>query len=243
MSTYSHKKILSLLILKTIILISLTNFLNAQTTSEEKLRYSKLRHFVANWQIHQLKDSGALIVRLKSNQKLLQILKEKNQQQTIKQIQNETNTHNKIILQSFKKQYNFSPVYFIYDYATTELLKNKKSKIFLNENLEIDTTITLKENFYLIADIFAPVIESKLPLLPDTVASKTSESGPANKTAAILLKNKYNLQLKHPFPYMVNGYNILKFEKYVLKLNQKLHKFLEKNPPQPSPASIKHYLY
>ncbi len=243
MSTYLHSKISLISTLQTIIIIVFTNFLNAQTSSENKLRYSKTRYLVANWQIHQLKDSGALIVRLKSNQKLLQILKEKNQQQTIKQIQNETNTHNKIILQSFKKQYNFSPVYFIYDYATTELLKNKKSKIFLNDNLEMDTTITLKENFYLIADIFAPVIESKLPLLPDTVASKTSESGPANKTAAILLKNKYNLQLKHPFPYMVNGYNILKFEKYVLKLNQKLFKFYNKNPKESYPPSVKHYLY
>ncbi|GIV27152.1 MAG: hypothetical protein KatS3mg027_0966 [Bacteroidia bacterium] len=243
MNKLSHQKHYNVLILKSLIVLLFASYLNAQNSSEIKLRYPKLRYLVSNWQIHQLKDSGALIVRLRSNQKLLQILKEKNQLQTIKQIQNETNTHNKIIMQSFKKHYNFSPVYFMYDFSTNELIKNPKAKVFLNDNLEIDTTIYLKESFYLYADIFSPVIESTLPLLPDSLAINASESGPANKTAAILIKNKYNLQLKHPFPYLINGYNILKFEKYVIKLNQKFFKFLDKNPKEHYPSQIKPYLY
>jgi len=215
----------------------------AQSKNEFKVSYNKLRNYITKWQIHQLADSGALIVRLPSKQKLIQILTNNQQNQQVEWIKKQRDYENAIIIKAFLTKYQFSPVYFTYDYLSLEIIKGKVKNVFLNENLQIDSTINLKQKYYLFADIQSPIIESTLPIVPDSLAPKVSETGSSIKTAAILIKNKYGHQLKRPFPYYVSGTNILKYEKYVSKLNRNFLKFYQKtNRPQYIPE-LKPYLY
>jgi len=226
-----------------VVWLFLSNVSFTQTNNEFKIRYNKLRNYIAEWQIHQLADSGALIVRLPSKQKLIQILTNNQQNKQVEQIQKQRDYENTIIIKAFLTNYNFSPVYFTYDYLSLDIIKGKLKDVFLNENLQIDSTIYLKQTYYLFADIQSPIIESTLPIVPDSIAPKVSETGSSIKTAAILIKNQYGHQLKRPFPYYVSGTNIMKYEKYVSKLNKNFLKFYQKTNRPQYILELKPYLY
>lgn len=219
--------------------------LYAQTNHSYKGEFEhfrKRRILIANWQIHQLADSGALVVRLKSNRKAIQILLSKNQHKTAKEIEINTFYENKKIVSAFARNYHFSKLYFIYDYSSDSLLKGFRKGFFLDTNLQRSPNIEMKETFYLIAEK-GTLTESHLGLVPDSMAAKVSESGATIKEVAIVVKNKFGIQLKNPFPYYVAGTNINKYDTYVKKFNNKLIKFRQKSPKLDYPIDLKPFMY
>ena len=204
--------------------------------------FAKRRYLLANWQINQLADSGALIIRLKSKRKTIEALKKNNQLKAAKELEQTVYAENKMIVRAFARHYTFSKFYFIFDYSSDSLLKGFRKGFFLDTNLTRQPTITMSEKFYLIAEQDA-LVESALGLIPDSLASSVTETGAPVKQVAIVIKNKYGHQLKRPFPYYVKGTKLKKYSEYVLKLNNQFQTFQSKNPRIPYPRDLKPFMY
>ncbi len=205
-------------------------------------KYSQRRQLLANWKINQLADSGALIVRLKSNRKAIDLLKKNKNYSSAKELEQFTQYQNKIIMKAFIHHYKFSKYYFIYDYSSDSLLKGTHKGIFLDTNLNRDSYIEMKEKFYLIAEKDY-IIQSSIGLVPDSLAQKITDKGTPVKEVSILIKNKYGHQLKPPFPYYIKGTNPKKYNDYVISLNTAFKKFREKNPRKNYPVELSAYMY
>lgn len=218
--------------------IAQSDYLN----KEQFEKFRTKRWLVANWQINQLADSGALVVRLKSNKKAIDILKKENRLNAAKQIEIQTYNENKMMVRSFYKHYNFSKLYFIYDYSSDSLLKGYRQGFFLDSNLQRNRNIQMKEKFYLLAERDY-VVQSSIGFVTEADAKKITETGAPIKQVAIIIKNKYGHQLKDPFPYYVKGTNLSKYDIYVQKLVKKLKKFKEKNPRTDYPEFVLPFLY
>jgi hypothetical protein len=185
--------------------------LNAQTDAESVQRppdfqdqdqfkhFNKRRKDVAKWQINQLKN-GALLVRLHNNKFLAEQLRKKGLADLAIQKEHEAIAVNQNTVRAFSKYYTFSKVYFFYSEFSDTLLKGARSGIFLDSSLQVDPAITLKENFYLLAEKDV-VYNSSIGFVKEDTASFIKETGPGTKEFAIVLKNKYSHQLKEPFPY------------------------------------------
>lgn len=236
------KKLLVLLI---ILFSNMQNYVQSQPDYLNESEYKRFRYrriLVANWQIYQLADSGALVIRLKSNKKVIDILKKNNQNATAKELEKSTQDLNKKIIRAFVHQYTFSKYYFMYDYFSDSLLKGARKNIFLDTNLNINPTITMSEKFYLIAEK-DNVVQSSIGFVTEQEAQQITETGAPVKEVAIVIKNKYGIQLKSPFPFYVAGTNPDKYNIYISKLNAHLIKFKNKNPRQIYPPDVKPYLY
>ncbi|GAB4449423.1 MAG: hypothetical protein OHK0036_06400 [Bacteroidia bacterium] len=228
--------------LLTLLILITSNIYSQNNNDYQFYKFRQRRILLANWQINQLVDSGALIVRLKSNRKVIEMLKAQQKLKTAKEVELSTYSENKKIASAFARNYKFSKLYFMYDYSSDSLLKGIRKGFFLDTNLNRNPDIELIENFYLIAER-GSLVESHLGLIPDSLATKVSESGPTSKEVAIIVKNKYGFQLKHPFPYYVNGMNINKYDIYVTKFVNKLNKFKQKSPRVEYPLDLRPYMY
>ncbi|MEW6773720.1 MAG: hypothetical protein AB1304_06960 [Bacteroidota bacterium] len=228
--------------LLTLLILITSNIYSQNNNDYQFYKFRQRRILLANWQINQLADSGALIVRLKSNRKVIEMLKAQQKLKTAKEVELSTYSENKKIVSAFARNYKFSKLYFMYDYSSDSLLKGFRKGFFLDTNLNRNPDIELKEKFYLIAER-GSLVESHLGLIPDSLATKVSESGPTSKEVAIIVKNKYGIQLKHPFPYYVNGMNINKYDIYVTKFANKLNKFKQKSPRVEYPLDLRSYMY
>jgi hypothetical protein len=166
---------------------------------DEFKHFNKRRHDVSRWQINQLKD-GALVVRLHNNRYLAEQLKKRGQTDLAVQKEHEAFAINKNIVRAFQKYYTFSKVYFFYSEQSDTLQKGARSGIFLDTNLTIDPSITLNENFYLLAEK-DDVYNSSIGFVKEDTARFIKEKGNAVREVPLVLKNKYGHQLKDPFPF------------------------------------------
>jgi len=167
--------------------------------SKQFEHFKKRRKIVSAWQINQLKQ-GALVVRLKTNNTLINALIRQGNRQLASQKQLQQYAANKNAMLAYIDNYKFSKLYFIYSDSSNSLLKGKRSHIFLDTNLMVDPSIEMKEDFYLIAERDY-AYNSSIGYVKEDTARFVFESGNPIKERAIVLKNKYGHQLKAPFPY------------------------------------------
>ncbi|MCH2044978.1 MAG: hypothetical protein MK212_12740 [Saprospiraceae bacterium] len=122
---------------------------------------AKIRKEKAKQAIKALYNDGAVIVRLVSKAKNIEVLQRslrssqlnktqrKRYQKTLNIMIEERDKNNKTIIQSFKDSFNFCPVYFIYDTSSRSLQKKEHGDIFLDlvdDKIVKTTDITFKEN-------------------------------------------------------------------------------------------------
>lgn len=139
--------------------------------------------------------NGYLIIRLESNSKKIASLEKTLKNPKLKPKAKErlnklledtktaTRQNNQTILQAFKKAYEFSPVRFMYDYDTPKLKDRQMSGYFLNDFLELDSTIQL-DTFSFVTGRFG--------------RTDPQESG--QSVEAIILTDSDLKDLKKPFP-------------------------------------------
>jgi hypothetical protein len=166
---------------------------------DEFKHFNKRRQAVSKWQINQLKN-GALLVRLHDNKFLAEQLRKRGQSDLALQKEHEAFAINKLIVRAFTRYYTFSKVYFFFSDKSDTLLKGARSGIFLDTNLTIDPSVTMAENFYLIAEK-DDIYNSSIGFVKEDTARFVKETGNAVKEAPIVIKNKYSHQLKEPFPF------------------------------------------
>ncbi|MDO9000585.1 MAG: hypothetical protein Q7W45_12520 [Bacteroidota bacterium] len=164
-------------------------------------KFRKRRMIIAAWQINQLKE-GAIVVRLKTNQKLIEALRKQGNESLAIEKEAEQFAIDKNTLDAYRKQLTFCKVYFMYSYSSDSLLQGAKTGIFLDSNLIVDPLITMNEKFYLIAERDY-AYNSSIGFVKEDSAKFVSEHGNPVKEMAVVVKNKYSHQLKAPFPYYV----------------------------------------
>lgn len=165
--------------------------------------------------IRQLKD-GVVLVRLKTSNlqvaKLIELGKVEEAKEKVI-LQQEKNLK---IVKSFSKYFNFCKVYFFYS-NNSELVKQKKTEgIFLDLNLNVDSSIKLNEVNVFIVDIG--------DLFFDAFSSHSEGIGIMNQDFELLVK---------PFPYYIGKSRVLPVfkrstDELIEMLNEELHAFYYK---------------
>jgi hypothetical protein len=164
-------------------------------------KFYKRRNAVSAWQINQLKN-GALVVRLKTNKLAIDELNKAGKTDLARQKELESFAINKITMIAFRDYFNFCKVYFLSSNFSDSLLNGARSGIFLDTNMNVDPTLKMTENFYLLAERDYSY-NSSIGFVPEDSARGVQEKGNAVKQMAFVIKNKYGHQLKNPFPYSV----------------------------------------
>ena len=135
--------------------------------------------------IDQLKE-GFLLVRLRSVEKQMQILRQKGKRTASYRLRNEAKLKNALVVKAFSENFKFAPVYFFYS--------KHSGKIRLNE---LDSIV--------VGDDFLPIEQELLKDKTFLVAEFAEIQPPANGAglpALIVMDNQLH-QLKKPFPFYV----------------------------------------
>lgn len=203
--------------------------------------FSQKRGDVARAQVKELKN-GALLVRLKTNQKAIDQLKAAGKMDYATQIERETQQTNKVIMRAYLKEFTFCPVYFFFSQYSDSVKHQHLQGIFADTNLQVDPSIVCNARFYLVAEQ-GNVYSSSLGLVPLSEAPRAQESGTATKEVSVVIKNRYFIQLHEPFPYYQKGYNLKKYAGYIASMNERLTKFYEANKDFAAPSDIRELVY
>lgn len=204
--------------------------------------FARYRDDVAKAQVNALKNGGALLVRLKTNANTISKLKAAGKADLATQIERETFLDNKMIMRAYVQNFKFCPVYFFYSNVSDSVKHKQLDGIFLDTNLVVNAGIVCQASFYLIAEQ-GTLYSSSLGLLTESEAAKAQERGTGFKDFAIIVKNRYYIQLHEPFPYYQKGYKIKLFSQYVKKFNDKLQSFYSKNAGYTPNSTIQEYVY
>ena len=204
--------------------------------------FNTLRFNVAKSQINLLKKEGALLVRLKTNTNTINRLKKAGNIDLATQVERETQLNNKAIIRAYNKEFKFCPVYFFYSDCSDSVKHKNTAGIFVDSTLSINPSIVCNATFYLVAEQCS-IYESSLGIVSESQAPKAVEKGTASKEVAIVVKNRYFIQLHKPFPYYQQGYSIKKYSEFVKKFNKELQDFYTKNSSYVMPPEIKEFVY
>jgi len=198
-----------------------TCFTSAQDSIPK--RVSSNRYYAAQ-EIKALKH-GALIVRLKTNDKSVDAYRKAGQNAIADKIVEDRVALNLKIMDAFKYNFSFCKVYFIYAKNTDALLKHEPN-IFLNSNLLPDSTIKLKEDYFLIAEYGSFTENERVDEFHYSGVYTTQPSSSTAGSNALVIMDTTLTQLQEPFPFVVpvylGGYN-----KAVEQLDRQLTKSYE----------------
>ena len=97
--------------------------------------------------------------------------------------------------------------------------------------------------FYLIAEQ-GFITESSLGFVTEKKANNAKERGAPVKEVAIVVKNRYFIELHQPFPYFQKGYSLKKnYGNYVKKFNDQLKEYHSKNSSYQIPPEVSEFVY
>jgi hypothetical protein len=205
-----------------VLLLGLLCWAIAGTAQRDDILSVKEKKEFAFSSIKELKD-GAIVVRLKTNHRKIKILE--NTLKSLKITDQQRNRHqrilnntvnardqlNKAISDMFLDSFTFCPVYLMYDTCSLDLTKGVRKGIFLNENKQLDTSITLSEKHIFLAN-----------------HKRSGSDFPFD----VLRLRKLKENLTDPFPYFVSlreswidAVNTPRAEMSVQILDRRLHGF------------------
>lgn len=173
----------------------------------------------ARYCIENLKD-GALIVRLNFKRKAINALEQSGNMAGAERIRLEQEQENLEIMAAFKSYYKFSPVYFISYDSTRAALNGKRSGYFLNEQLQVDPSISMNKDFFLFAE--HGMLETSLP--SDKTNSKQEKLRRGTIEEALVVRDQKMNLLRRPFPYFVRFGD---WDERVIKLERRIRKFYQ----------------
>jgi|GEM_PF-3016950 hypothetical protein len=200
-----------------LILRSICNAGGADTT----LTVPDDNFFKAAHEIYGLKH-GALIVRLKTNDKSVDAYRKAGQNALADKIVADRVQLNQNIADAFKYYFSFCKVYFIYAKNSDALLRREPG-IFLNEKLQPDTSIKLKEKYFLIAEYGSYTSNERVDEYHYSGVYTTEPSNSTASSSALVILDTTFTQLQEPFPFAATVY-LGGYVKAVEQLNKQLEK-------------------
>ncbi len=174
---------------------------------EQFKNYNKRSKVVSAWQIAKLRE-GAIVVRLRNNQNLIEQLIKAGKPELAKEKLMEQFAINKNTMFAYLDNLTYCKLYFIYSNSSDSLMNGTRKGIFLDTNLTINSEIELKESYYILAERDYG-FNSSIGFVKEDSAKFVKEHGTAVRMMAVILKNKYGHQMKDPFPYLVKEKNFM----------------------------------
>lgn len=142
-----------------------------------------------------LGKGGVLLVRLNYQRNLIDWYEKNNRFIEADSIRKTNDTFNLELMQAFRKYYKYTPVYFFKDEKSYDVASGNTHGVFVNDQLETDTTISIGNKSFLIAE----------------VGFVESFTGSTIDNMLVVLNAKFK-QMKSPFPYSTN--NLKAFQTY-----------------------------
>lgn len=144
--------------------------------------------------IRQLKD-GVLLVRLTSGDSRIRALQQAGRSRQAEAVRQQVADQNRIILQAFRQEFTFCPVWFFYGESITRLQQGEQSGFFLNDSLQPDNKLHLNDRFFLIAALGRAVHYES--------ADRRQEPPPQPGLfgESLVVYDRQMRQLRPPFPY------------------------------------------
>ena len=172
----------------------------------------------------QIKDlsTGALVVRLKTNDRSIDAYRKSGLKELADKIIEENRVQNQKLTDAFRGFFDFCKVYFIYAKSTNALLEGKQN-IFLNDSLQLDTTIKMKEKYFLLAEYGTITSNARTDEYHYNGVYHTEPSASASSTSVIFISDTSLNQLREPFPFYQPTY-LGNYSKAVDNLNRNLHR-------------------
>ncbi|MFK7905055.1 MAG: hypothetical protein AB8B69_08020 [Chitinophagales bacterium] len=191
-------------------------------TGENKLigEYEPIRDKASAVSNIQKLQKGALLVRLKTRKKTIDAFKNSGYLKMADQVEMKQKAKNQKLMNAFRKNFSFCEVYFFYSEDSEKIMEGEYEGIFLNENLEKDARIVLKEDFILTAEVGSIV---KDPVSVDASGNEYAATSGMSESVLIIKDSNFE-QLRRPFPYYVKAGDRF-IDKKVAKLNKRLFAF------------------
>lgn len=171
----------------------------------------------AEYSIQHLKE-GSLLVRLNFKTKAIDLLEQAGNKTGAEEMRSIQLEENKAIMNAFRSYFTFCPVYFFSIDSTEALLRGARQGYFLNSDLRVDPSISVKTPFVMVAEF--GVLETALPA--DKTQPEQEESRRGLMADALLVRDSQLKQLENPFPYYVH---LGKLEARVKKLDKRLRRY------------------
>lgn len=156
-------------------------------------------------------ENGALLVRLKTNEKAIQAL-EKNNSQLANLVKNRTQTENNEIVKAFNG-FSYCKVYFFYSNNSINVKNRNFDGVLLDRNLTPVTPTPKLDNNYFIAE-FSQTRPDTTVIVDGYMNNQYSE--PQNSSLnmeggvdALILMSPEFVQLQAPYPHYVRTYERL----------------------------------
>lgn len=238
------KIILSMKIYFSLILIFSVSFCFAQDQAgfkDMKASNAKAK-IVAKQQINDL-HNGALLVRLKTGQNTINALIKSGQTDLAEKRKQKINEENLRIINAFKSEFNFCPVYFFYSNDSKLVSEGKFDEVkFIDEKLQVIDKFKFEFENFLIAE-FGEVKGDTTKFYSHSTMQTTDHfstepqatyyGGGSTGAKGLIIKDKNFAQLRRPFPFFVKYpffRKVTKQEIYtVRKMNKNLFIFLKNN--------------
>lgn len=176
---------------------------------------------VAAQQIKNLKD-GALVVRLKTNERSIEAYKKSGMLDLAGKLIAENKERNQKLLEAFRQFYDFSSLYFI-EAKNTSALINGAQHIFLSDSLTVDTSIRVHAKNIFIAEYGTITTNERTDEYRYKGVYHTEPSANPSSSNVIFISDTSLTQLREPFPFYQQTY-LGNFGKAVANLNRGLHK-------------------
>ena len=191
-------------------------------------------------QVQELNNT-ALLVRLKSYKKQLDLLTDDKYKSRKEAIIKHRDEENQEIIDAFDKAFDFCPVYFFYNSDSKKVLEKDFKNLFLNHELKKDPNITFSLDTFLIGEFGYAVTDSSVTFGTGDVYKNGVNNADGYSNSAITssdfenygfsIKNQEFKLIQKPFPGFTSGYfAFVKREPKAIaeKLNRNLHKYKEK---------------
>ena len=202
-------------------------------------------------QIQDLKN-GILLVRLHKNQKSIDAMKRVGKYKKAKKAELKQWKRNTDITLGFVNNFDFCEFYFFYGENTDNVKSENYKNIFLDKDLNIDSTIVIDKN--------KPIFIAEFNFLDEDTAKYFSEityrqndkgqmvaienyyTGSSMSFQDLVIKDSTFMQLQRPFPYCTRGPNFMRkgtsdgeeikikgdknpYSRRIYKMNNNLHRF------------------
>lgn len=166
----------------------------------------------AEAEIKQL-HAGILLVRLKTSNNKIKALKQVGLLERASEVANKQVIINKKIVQAFNNYFTFCPVVFFNDTSSRRVLAKDYSNIFLNDNLEIDTSIHINKEQAIFTAEFDMITQDTTTHLSHYSWNRNTKKIDANYYTsssdddfmALIIKDENFIQLNRPFRFQVRA--------------------------------------
>jgi hypothetical protein len=203
------------------------NFFNEEISPLTAVQYND--EDLADYYISSLRNGGALIVLLNLDKKKIDLYRNSGNTKLADELEEKLNFENKMYARSFldPKVFDFCKVY-LTDAKNRGLVLNGTSEaIFLNQNLEIDSSIIFEQDFVLFARK-GQVFETQLAD-PFNTKKKVVSSNPVVQDAMVIYDTG-NVHLLDPFPFFIRASTASYGSKEKMKKSKKVKAQLEISP-------------